>query len=169
MRQCIRVCLIVGLCLMTSLLAVAQHAKPGVLSADEIKTLAPTSYFFAGQSAPVQVRNSVGFRSAGGKLTLAGLVDISGYASDLAQKYQGFFITETKLSIDGSELQPGEYGFGFTKDGKFLVMNVAGSDVVTASAATDEKLARPVPLKMTEEGGTYKLYAGKKWVGLKAE
>jgi hypothetical protein len=46
---------------------------------------------------------------------LANLVDTSGYSTDVGEKYQGFQITEVKLSIEGSELPPGEYGFGFSK------------------------------------------------------
>ena len=155
---------------MIALLSVsAQQAKPGVLSADEIKRLVPSSYFFAGQSAPVQVRNSVGFRTSKGKLVMAGLMDTSGYASDIAQKYQGFLITETKLNIEGSAIAPGEYGFGFAKDGKFMVMDVAANELLGVSAKTDDNDAHPVPLKMVANGNAYKLYAGKKWVGLKAE
>jgi hypothetical protein len=156
------------LCLFVQLFASAQ-AKPGVLTGDELKKAAPTSYFFSGQSAPVQLRNSAGFRTAGGKLVLAGLVDTSGYASDVAQKYQGFLITEAKLTVGGSALPTGAYGFGFSKDGKFMVMDVAGNDVLSVSANTDDKIAHPVPLKMVEDGGAYKLYSGKKWVSLKAE
>ena len=168
MQRGVRLCM-VSVCLLVSLLAVAQQAKPGVLAADEIKHLTPSNYFFAGQSASVQIRNTAGFRSAKGKLTLAGMVDTSGYASDVAQKYQGLFITENKLNIEGSELPPGQYGFGFSKDGKFIVMNINADDLLSVATQTDDKLVHPMPLKMVEDGGSYKLYAGKKWVSLKAE
>lgn len=160
--------LMVLFCLSATLLVSAQ-GKPGILSNDELKKAVPSSYFFAGQSAPVQLRNSAGFRTAGGKLTLVGLVDTSGYASDLAQKYQGFLITEGKVDIGGTALAPGAYGFGFSKDGKFLVMDVGGNDVFSTSASMDDKMAHPVPLKIVEDGGAYKLYSGKKWVGVKAQ
>src|SRR3989442_13709369 len=51
--------------------------------------------------------NSAGFSDSSGKLVLAGLVDTSGYAADLQAKYQGFLITEVKLSIEGTDLAPG--------------------------------------------------------------
>jgi hypothetical protein len=156
-----------GLFIFLSCLAYAQQAKPGVLSADEIKHVAPSTYFFSGQSASVQTRNTVGLRTSNGKLVLAGFVDTSGYAADVAQKYQGLFITEAKLSIEGSDLQPVEYGFGFTKEGKFIVMNVAAEDVVNVPFQMDDKVSHPVPLKMVESEGNYKLYAGKHWVTLK--
>ena len=41
----------------------AQEAKTGVLSADDLKKAGAKDYFFRGQSAPVQLRNSVGIRS----------------------------------------------------------------------------------------------------------
>ena len=147
----------------------AQQTKPGVLSTDEVRKVVPAAYFFRGQSASVQLRNSAGFSVPEGKLVLAGLVDTSGYASDVQAKYQGFLITEVKLNIAGTDLPPGEYGFGFSQDGKFLVMDVGANDLFRVASQLDEKLAHPVPLKMVEDGGTYRLYAGRKWVSLKAE
>jgi hypothetical protein len=149
--------------------AVAQASKPaGVLSADEVKKAAPSSYFYRGQSASVQGRNTAGLRTQDQKLVLAGMVDTSGYASDVAQKYQGFFITEVKLDIEGSQLPPGQYGFGFTAD-KFLITDVGANEVLSVSFKTDNDLKRPVPLKITEDNGTYRLYAGRKWVALKVQ
>jgi hypothetical protein len=34
---------------------------------------------------------------------------------------------------------------------------------------TEKALQRAVPLKLVEEGGAYRLYAGKKWVEIKPE
>lgn len=170
MKQRTVVCVIaLSFCLMLPLLLSAQQAKPGALSAEELKHAVPTTFFFDGKIAPVQMRNSAGFRVSSGKLVLAALVDTSGYATDIAEKYQGLLITQVKLQIEGSELAPGAYGFGFTKDGKFLVMNVAADEVLSVSAQTDDKLAHPVPLKIMEERGVFRLYAGKKCVLLKTE
>jgi hypothetical protein len=149
--------------------AVAQQASKHVLNSDELKKAVPTEYFFRGQKAPVQMRNAVGFELADGKMTLAALVDASGYSTAIQQKYQGMLITETKLTIGGSELKPGEYGFGFSADGKFIVMDVANNDVMSASSQTDASLQHAVPLKLIEDGTDYKLYAGKKWVGIKTQ
>lgn len=146
----------------------AAQAAPGILGADEVKKLVPATYFFAGQSAPVQVRNSAGLRTASGKLVLAGMVDTSGYAADIATKYQGFFITETKLSIDGHSLPPGEYGFGFSQ-GKFRILDVAASDLIVVDYKTDSELHRPVPLQMTKDGDATRLYAGRNWLRFQPE
>jgi hypothetical protein len=156
-------------CLLAALFASAADPAPGILSPDDIKRVVPPSYFFRGQSAPVQIRNSAGFRTADGKLVLAGLVDTSGYSSDVAEKYQALLITEVKLNIEGTELAPGQYGFGFSKDGKFLVMDVGANDLFSVTSHLDDKLHRPVPLTIVADQGSYRLYAGKKWVSLKVQ
>jgi len=149
--------------------ALAQQVSKHILSSEELKKAAPGEYFFRGQKAPVQLRNAVGFQLADGKMMLAALVDASGYSTAIQQKYQGLLITETKLNIGGSGLPPGQYGFGFAADGKFNVMDVASNDILSASYQTDQALPRAVPLKLLEDGDAYKLYAGKKWIGIKVE
>jgi hypothetical protein len=152
--------------LLTS--GLAQKAAQHLLSADELKNVVPAEFFFRGQKAPTQFRNSTGFQTADGKVTFAALVDTSGYSSAVQQKYQGLLITESRLNVGGSELAPGEYGFGFTAD-KFVVLNVASEDTLSTSYQTDAELKRAVPLKLVQDGTGYKLYAGKKWVALKPE
>jgi len=149
--------------------ALAQQASKHVLNAEELKKAVPSEYFFRGQKAPVQVRNSVGFQLADGKMTLAALVDASGYSTAIQQKYQGMLITENKLNIGGSELAPGEYGFGFTADSKFVVMDVSNNDALTAPSQVDSAVQHAVPLKLVEDGAGYKLYAGKKWIAIKTQ
>src|SRR5260370_12857577 len=148
-------------------LALAE-ASAQILTGDQVKKLAPSSYFFAGQSAAVQVRNTGGLKNSAGKLILAGLVDTSGYSTAIQEKYQGFLITETKLSFDGATLDPGEYGFGF-KDGKFIVMNVAATDLFSIASQNDDQLKHPVPLNFEKDGAGYRLYAGRKYVVVKAD
>ncbi len=137
--------------------------KPGVLPTSDVKTIAPTSFYYAGHAASVQLRNAAGIRTQDGKNILAGLVDTSGYSTGIAEKYQGFFITESKIRIEGTEVIPGEYGFGFLED-RFILTNVGAEDVLNMPCKTDAELKRPVPLKVTEEDGGYRLYAGRKYV-----
>jgi hypothetical protein len=147
----------------------AQQGPKHLLSGDELKKAVPAEYFFRGQKAPTQIRNGAGFQLADGKMTLAALVDVSGYSTAIQQKYQGLLVTEAKLKIGEAELPPGQYGFGFTAEGKFVVMDVANNDVLSVPFQTDGALPRAVPLKMVEAGNGYKLYAGKKWVGIEVE
>jgi len=153
--------------LCASLALLAQDAKPGLLSIPELRQYVPAVYFFRGQSATVQIRNAAGFRAQGGGLVLAALVDTSGYSTDVSDRYQGLFITEVKLNVGGTTLPAGQYGFGFTQDGKFVVMDVGANNLLSVPATIDENLRRPVPLKMAEDNGAYRLYAGRKYVELK--
>lgn len=146
-----------------------QQATKHVLSREEVDRVTPTEYFYRGQKAPVQLRNAVGFQLADSKMTLAALVDASGYSTSIQQKYQGLLITENKLNVAGSELGPGQYGFGFTADGNFVVMDVGNNDVLSAAFQTDQEMKHPVPLKMIEDGDGYKLYAGRKWVSIRVQ
>jgi hypothetical protein len=147
---------------------VLSQANAQKQTGDALKKLVPSAYYFAGQSAQVQVRNSVALKSPSGKFVLAGLVDTSGYSTAIQSKYQGFFITETKVSFEGNTLEPGQYGFGF-KDGKFLLMNVAATDMFSVATKTDNELKHPAPLMLENDGDGYRLYAGKNYVGFKAE
>jgi hypothetical protein len=160
------VCLFLLLALTPSL---AQQNQAGALSVDEVNHLAPGVFFFRGQSASVQLRNTAGFRVERDRLVLAGLVDTGGYSTDVKAKYQGFLITEVKLNVGGRELSPGQYGFGFSKEGNFVVMDVGANDLFTSTAHVDEKLARPRPLTLQPDNGGYRLYEGRQWIELKAE
>lgn len=166
-RKGVRV-LILSTCLLAGPLVSAAQQGPGELGTDEVRRIVPPSFFFRGRSASVQLRNSAGFRTVDGKLVLAGLVDTSGYASAVAEKYQGFLITEVKLNIEGSVLPPGEYGFGFSKQDKFTVMDVGSNDLLSVSSRFEENLTRPVPLTIVEDQTSYRLYVGRKWVRLTA-
>ena len=148
--------------------ALVAQASAQVLTADQVKKLAPTTYYFAGRSASVQSRNTAGVKNSAGKMVLAGLVDTSGYSTAVQEKYQGLLITETKLTFDGATLDPGQYGFGF-KDGKFVVMNVASTDLLSVPSQNDDKVQHPVPLRIEKDGDGYRLYAGRKYVVLKAD
>ena len=154
--------------LVASLSAFGESKPAGVVPTAELQKLVPSAYFYRGQSATVQIRNSGAVRTKDGKYVIAALVDTSGYASDVAAKYQGLFITEVKVKIEGTELAPGEYGFGFVGD-KFVITDVGANDVFSVSSKADANLKRPVPLKMAEEGGEYRLYHGKKYVSVQVE
>jgi len=143
-------------------------ASAQVVTGEELKKVTPKSYFYAGQSAPVQERNSAALKNSAGKFTLAGLVDTSGYSTAIAEKYQGFFITESKITFDNATLDVGAYGFGF-KDGKVFITNVAGGDLFSVASQRDEQLKHPVPLKFEKTEGGYRLYSGRNYVTFKTE
>ena len=152
-----------------ALSAIAQSA-PKVVDPGDLKRVIPEAYFFRGMSATTQLRNSAAIHYPDDFYVLAGLVDTSGYSSDVKAKYNGFFITEKKLRFDGGAmLAPGQYGMGYTPEGKFHILNVAGDEVLVADIMVDDKLARPQPLKIVMDGAMAKLYLGKKYVSFTAQ
>jgi hypothetical protein len=148
--------------------AAAQSKPAGVVEPTGLKSVVPSTFFYSGRVGTVQMRNAVAVRSGADKYVVAALVDTAGYASSVAEKYQGVFITEGKLKIEGSELAPGEYGFGFMGD-NFVITDVGANDVLSVASKMDDQMKRPVPLKVTKEGDQYRLYAGKKYVTLQVE
>ena len=153
---------------MIALSAIAQSA-PKVVDQGDLKKVVPEAYFFRGMSATTQLRNSAAIRYPDDFYVLTGLVDTSGYSSDVKAKYNGFFITEKTLRFGNITLQPGQYGMGYTPEGKFHILDVAGNELLVADIVTDEKLARPQPLKIVMDGATAKLYLGKKYVSFTAQ
>ena len=155
------------LVLSLALSAVAQSApaKATVLDDAGLKKVVPDAYFFRGLSATTQLRNSAAIHFPDDFYVITGLVDTSGYSSDIKAKYTGLFITEKKLRFDGGAmLAPGQYGMGYTADGKFHILNVAGEEILVADVKVDDSLKRPQPLKIVLDGDTAKLYLGKKYV-----
>src|SRR6516164_7977217 len=157
------------LSLAVSMLGQSAPSKPTVVDETGLKKVVPEAYFFRGLSATTQLRNSSAIHYPDDFYVIVGLVDTSGYSSDVKAKYNGFFITEKKLSFGSNTLAPGEYGMGYTADGKFHILDVAGNELLVADIALDDKLARPQPLKVVMDGATAKLYLGKKYVTFTAQ
>ena len=158
-------------CLPVAQLARAQAAAPAqtkILSPQNIGTLMPHSVFFRGQTATVQLRNTFGLRLADGAVVLAGLVDTSGYATGLQQKYQGYLLSETALTINGQTLPAGAYGFGFVANDAFVVMDLGAHAVLKATSKTDSTMAHPRPLMIVAGAhpGSYRLYEGRRFVSI---
>jgi hypothetical protein len=158
-------------CLPILQFAGAQSAAPAqarILSPQDIGALMPHSVFFRGQNATVQLRNTFGLRLADGKVMLAGLVDTSGYATGLQQKYQGYLLSETTLAINGEKLPAGAYGFGFVANDTFVVMDIGAHEVLKVSSKADSTLPRPRPLQIVAgtHAGNYRLYEGRRFVSI---
>jgi len=163
--------LLSALALLISTVSIAQTqkaaAKEGVLTAAEVGgKLFPDKVFFRGQVAAVQARNSGGVRFSDDTLVMAALVDASGYASSIKEKYQGYLITEVAVDVNGRTLKPGAYGFGFLNDDKFVVMDLGANDVLQAGSKKDGDLKHPVPLQLVagSSADVYRLYKGRDYV-----
>ena len=131
-----------------------------LLSGTDLTRVVPTGFYFQGQSAPTQMRNSAAARLGANRYVIAGMVDTSGYAADVRAKYEGFLITDSAITIGGSALPTGAYGFGFA-DGKLNILDLAGNQVLSVATTKDAQLKRPRPLMMTKNANELRLYSGK--------
>jgi hypothetical protein len=142
----------------------AQAAGDTVLKPADMQKLLPASVYYRGQTATTQLRNSGGVKFADGYYVLITMADTSGYSSEIAAKYQAYFIVEVPIKVAGKHLAAGVYGAGFV-GGNFVVTDVGGHDVLTVPAGNDEAMKRPMPLKVVAgSAGSYRIFAGRKYV-----
>jgi hypothetical protein len=153
-----------GLAVMASPLRTLAQGGDTVLKPADTQKLLPASVYYKAQSAPTQLRNSTGIKFADGYYLLSTMVDTSGYSSDVAAKYQAYFITEIPLKFGSENLPAGVYGVGFVAD-KFVITDVGAHDIFSVGTSTDQALKRPMPLQiMADPSGGFRLYAGRKYV-----
>jgi hypothetical protein len=135
--------------------------RVAVLTGADLTSVMPPGFYFQGLSAPTQMRNSAAARFGANRYVIAGLVDTSGYAADVREKYEGFLITDSPITINGSELRTGAYGFGFSNNGKLNILDLAGREILSVPTSRDNQLRRPRPLMMIKSGDGVRLYSGK--------
>ncbi|HEX7176337.1 MAG TPA: hypothetical protein VF240_13825 [Pyrinomonadaceae bacterium] len=145
-----------------------EQQQAVILAGQQLARVVPPGFYFEGQSAPTQTRNSAAARFGAKRHVIAGMVDTSGYSADVRAKYEGFFITDSPVSVGGEQLGPGAYGFGFTDDGKFNLFDVGGRPLLSVGAAADRVIRRPRPLMMTKADGGVRLYSGRQFVVITA-
>ena len=115
------------------------------------------------------MRNSAAARFGTSRYVIVGMVDTSGYAADVRAKYEGFFITDSPITLNGSELAVGAYGFGFSNDGKLNILDLAGKELLSVSTTNDKSMKRPRPLMMTKSGDAIRLYSGREYAVIAAK
>src|SRR6266446_799760 len=150
------------------LLATAQN-RVVILTGAELSRVVPPGFYFQGLSAPTQIRNAAAARFGSNRYVIAGIIDTAGYAADVRAKYEGFFITDSPITINGSDLRAGAYGFGFSNDGKMQILDLAGNQILSVSTKKDSELKRPRPLMMTKAGDGFRFYSGKDYVTISAK
>jgi hypothetical protein len=164
-RQCRLLLLAVALGAILPLGSAAQQAV--VLGDDELTKMVPAGFYFEGQVGPTQLRNAAAVRLAPKRNVIAALVDTSGYASNIRDRYEGFLITDSPITIGGTKLPTGAYGFGFTQEGKMNIFDVGGKQLHTIAAIRDAEFKGPRPLTMTVSGSEVRLYRGRSFVAIK--
>ena len=150
-------------------LVVSAQDRGVVLAGAELTRVVPPGFYFQGQSAPTQARNSAAARFGKTRYVVAGMVDTSGYSSDVRAKYEGFLITDSAITLNGTDLAVGAYGFGFSNDGKLNVMDLGGEQILSVSTTNDKGLRRPRPLMMSKSGNDIRLYSGREYVVVAAK
>jgi hypothetical protein len=138
----------------------------------------PKDFYLEGNAIPVEKRNSVLALTPSGARLVAGLIDTTGYSSEVQQKYIGMIISEGSLDVCGKRVGLGSFGFGLSKaaaasgrqegPAKFHLYNQAGHEVASCGAPWDAKAEHPRPLDLVPgSGGSARLYLGRNWVELK--
>jgi hypothetical protein len=160
-RNSVRMALILAFALLVTATVSAQQPSVKVLIGAELMRVVPTGFYFAGQSAPTQMRNASAARLGEQRLIIPGMVDTSGYSSEIRAKYEGFLITDSRIEIGGRELNTGAYGFGFSDDGKLNIFDIGGNRVFSVPAQNDKDLRRPRPLMLVNAADGLRLYSGR--------
>jgi hypothetical protein len=135
-----------------------------VLSAKEAEVVIPASFYFEGRSAPTQMRNAAAARLGKDRFIIVGLVDTSGYSTEISGKYVGFFITDSPIRIGSGILSTGAYGFGFSKNGKVNIFDISGKQILSATVQNDSDMKRPRPLQLVTDPKGVRFYNGKSFV-----
>ena len=164
--------LIIALALLvvaSSSLPVSAQDRGAVLAGAELTRVVPAAFYFQGQSAPTQMRNSAAARFGTNRFVIVGMVDTSGYSAEIRARYEGFFITDSAITIGGETLSTGAYGFGFSKDGKLNILDIAGNEVLSVAITNEKDLRRPRPWSMTRSGSARRRYRGRDYVVIAAK
>lgn len=139
---------------------------PAILAGADLQRVVPSSFYFEGQAGPTQMRNSAAARLAANSNVIAGLVDTSGYSSDIRGRYEGFLITDSPIKVGSADLGTGAYGFGFASDGKVNIYDVGGKQILSTDTSKDDGIERPRPLMMTKATNGIRLYSRKAYVSI---
>ncbi|MBX7172233.1 MAG: hypothetical protein K1X72_14805 [Pyrinomonadaceae bacterium] len=154
--------------IFVSVNGIFAQTKPEILNDEALKRVVPVSFYFAGQSAPTQMRNSAAVQFGKDRFVVVGMVDTSGYSTEIQGKYEGFFITDFPVKIGGKSLNTGAYGFGFSKEA-LNIFDLSSKQILSVKVAEDAELKRPRPLMMTADDKGVRFYKGKTFVMLSAK
>jgi len=170
--------LTIGFSLLASLLVIgpgAARAQGGfeVVTGQAFDRAIPADFYLEGNRIPVEKRNSALLKNGSGGRVVLGLIDTTGYSSQIQQKYTGMLITETKISVCGNNLGVGSYGFGLQRpagasddSAPFQIYNQAGTKVGECTAKKDTAASQAKPLSVVA-GSPAKVYFGKYVIEIK--
>lgn len=174
-----KTCLVVIASLFLSAMVAIPASAQGVFKVQKgeaFSKIVPKDFVLEENAIPIEKRNSVLALTPSGGRMIAGLLDTSGYSSQVREKYLGMLISEGTVVVCGHEIGTGSYGFGLAKSAKgskgqasrFILYNQAGRRVVECTTNWDAKMKLPRPLQIVPgRGGSARLYLGRVWVELK--
>lgn len=144
----------------------AQNEKKIEIITDKkiLKTIVPSSFYFAGLSGGTQMRNSAVGKFGEKRFIVAGLVDVSGYSTEISGVYEGFFITDSPVKFGDKNLEIGAYGIGFAKKGAVNLYDLSGKQIHSTDTIKDTEMRRPRPLMMVKDEKGIRLYKGRDYV-----
>jgi len=164
--RCLFLSSLLCLVLMPARLA-AEEAL--MLDGEALTRVVPGSFYFEGRSGPTQMRNAAAVRFGEKRYVIVALVDTSGYSSDVRAKYEGFFITDSRVAFGDKELAAGAYGFGVTKESKFNIFDVGGNLLLSVPGSKDSATRTPRPLALLKDDGGVRFYRGRSFVVVKTK
>lgn|SRR5262245_46812863 len=164
-----RCLLLSGLLCLALLPNVLLGEEALMLDGEALSRVVPGSFYFEGRSGPTQMRNAAAVRFGEKRHVIASLVDTAGYSSDIRAKYEGFLITDSKVTFGDKELAPGAYGFGVTKESKFNIFDVGGNLLLSVAGSKDAATRTPRPLALLKEDGGVRFYRGRSFVVITAK
>ena len=173
-----KTCIVLVASLLLSIMAANPANAQGVFKVEKgeaFNKILPKDFVLEENAIPTEKRNSVLVVAPSGARVVTGLLDTSGYSSQVQEKYLGMLIAEGSVDVCGNRVAVGSYGFGLAKapgaaeghPSKFLLYNQAGEKVAECGAQWDAKIKSPRPLQVVASGGTARLYLGRTWVELK--
>ena len=156
-----------------AILAGAQNQFQ-VVTGKAFDSALPKDFYVEGNAIPTAKRNAVMVTTPSGARALFSLIDTTGYASNIIEKYDGMIITEGDLTVCGTKVAVGSYAFGWVqsprgedKPGTFSLYNQAGTKLGECSTPRDAELKMPRPLQVVvNSDGTAMLYHGRNGVKL---
>jgi hypothetical protein len=150
------------------------EGKFELVTGKDFEGAVPKDFYLEGNAIPTEKRNSALLKTPSGSRVLVGLIDTTGYSSQIQKKYIGMLITEGDLSINGQKVGVGSYGVGLEKptagssgDGKLTVYNQAGIKVAECTAQKDADLRQPRPLQVVLGKDGVRLYIERYWVEIR--
>lgn len=156
--------LVCGLLLCQNAFAQSKNIFEVIEDKDRLEAIVPASFYFAGLSGGTQMRNSAAAKIGEKRHIVSGLIDVSGYSTEISGVFEGFFITDSPVEFGGKTLEIGAYGIGFAKAGNVNIFDLSGKQILSTETVKDVEMRRPRPLLMIADDKGIRLYKGRDYV-----